>query len=84
MREAVEDKRQRVLLISPAGLPDGMGDRFMHKYQLFVETISYEQLTNDIQLCGEESYIRFKPNKYGMVIIDESQAFRNPDTISTI
>ena len=80
MREAVEDKRQRVLLIAPAGLRDGMWDRFMHKHQLFVETISYEQLANDRQLGGDVSYIKFEPNEYGMVIIDESQAFRNPDT----
>lgn len=81
MREAVEDKRQRILLIAPAGLRDGMWDRFMHKYQIFVETISYEQLANDKQLGGEESYIKFRPNDYAMVVIDESQAFRNPDTI---
>jgi len=81
MREAVEDRRQRVLLVAPAALRDGMWDRFAHEHQIFIETISYEQLANDKQLGGNEGYLRFRPNEYAMVVIDESQAFRNPDTV---
>lgn len=81
MREAIEDKRQRVLLIAPAGLRDGMWHRFINKHQIFVETVSYEQLANDKQLGGEESYLDSRANEYALVVIDEAQAFRNPDTV---
>jgi len=82
MREAVEDQRQRVLLVAPATLRDGMWDRFCHEHQIFIETISYEQLANDSGLGeGGRPCLKFSPNEYAMVVIDESQAFRNPDTL---
>lgn len=80
MREAIEERRQRVLLIAPAGLRDGMWHRFITKHQIFVEVRSYEELANDKQLGGERSYLDCGINDYAMVVIDEAQAFRNPDT----
>ena len=74
MREAVEDNRQRVLLVAPAALRDGMWDRFLHDHQLLVECVSYEQLA-----AGH--HLRYQPNEYAMVVVDESQAVRNPDTV---
>ena len=80
MRQTVEERRQRVLLISPATLRDGMWARFADEHQLYLENISYEQLTNDAQLGGEKGNLSFQPNEYAMVVVDEAQAFRNPDT----
>ena len=80
MREAIEDRRQRVLLVAPAGLRDGMWHRFISRHQIYVEVVSYEQLANDRQLGGEEQYLDARLSEYAMVVIDEAQAFRNPDT----
>ena len=79
MREAVEDRRQRVLLVSPATLRDGMWQRFTHLHQLHLEVVSYEQLLNDVQLGGEYGHLKSQVNEYAMIVVDEAQAFRNPD-----
>ena len=39
IREAVQDRRQRVLLISPAALRDGMWKRFSDEHQLYLENV---------------------------------------------
>jgi hypothetical protein len=80
IRQVVEDRRQRALLIAPAALRDGTWDRFKHIHQLYLEAVSYEQLANDKQLGGEESYLQQGANDYALVVVDEAQAFRNPDT----
>lgn len=81
IREAVEDRRQRVLLVAPAALRDGMWERFRHEHQIYIETVSYEQLARDAQLGGEEHHLKFAPNEYAMVVIDEAHAFRNPNAV---
>ncbi len=83
MREAVEDRRQRVLLVAPATLRDGMWERFTHREQLHLEVVSYEQLLNDTQLGGSQSYLKSGLNDYSMVVVDEAQAFRNPEANRT-
>jgi len=80
IREAVQDRRQRVLLIAPAALRDGMWMRFTDEHQIHVEAYSFEQLLNDRQLGGNESYLKHQPNEYAMVVVDEAHVFRNPDT----
>lgn len=80
IRQAMEDRRQRALLIAPAALRDGTWDRFRHKYQLYLEVISYEQLANDKQLGGTEPHLEQRANDYALILVDEAQAFRNPST----
>jgi len=80
IRQAVEERRQRALLIAPAALRDGTWERFKDHYQLYIETVSYEELTNDTQLGGAFPHLKNRPNEYALVIVDEAQAFRNPDT----
>jgi hypothetical protein len=80
IRQAVEDRRQRALLIAPATLRDGTWARFRDRYQLYLECISYEELIRDVQLGGEGHYLCQRINDYALVVIDEAQAFRNPDT----
>lgn len=72
MMRIVQDNRQRVLLISPAALRDGTWNRFQMRTQLRFENLSYEQL-----VLGSKS---FRPDEYEMVVIDEAQAFRSPNT----
>jgi len=83
MRESIEDRRQRVLLVSPAALRDGMWRQFASHHQLYFENKSYEQLAADRQLGGPDKHLDAGANEYAMVVIDEAQAFRNPDTQRT-
>jgi len=80
IRETVQDRRQRALLISPAALRDGTWARFLHRNQLYVENLSYEQLAAERQLGGDASYLNSNIQEYALIVIDESQAFRNPGT----
>ena len=72
IRQAVEERRQRALLIAPAALRDGTWERFADTHQLYLECVSYEQLAAGNLNC--------KPNEYALVVVDEAQAFRNPET----
>ena len=83
IREAVEERRQRVLLISPATLRDGMWKKFFGTYQLGVERISFDDLTADARLNPEATGIKlqFHPREYAMVVIDEAHNLRNPSTL---
>ncbi len=82
IREAVQERRQRVLLISPAALRDGTWARFADRFQLHFESISYEQLARETALGaqgnGTGTYLNHRPDEYGLIIIDEAQAFRSP------
>lgn len=73
IREVVQQRRQRVLLVAPASLRDGTWRHFLLRHQFGVECISYEQL------AARE--LQFRPDEYSMVVIDEGHAFRNPDTL---
>jgi len=74
------DRRQRVLLICPASLRDTTWERFLHDYQLFVESLSYEELANDKQLGGEKAHLKSSLEEYALVVVDEAHNYRNPDT----
>jgi hypothetical protein len=76
----VTERRQRSLLISPAALRDGAWARFFVRHQLYCENVSYEELTADVQLGGEQSNLKSPIDEYSLIVIDEAQAFRNPDT----
>ena len=80
LRRALNEQRQRALLIAPATLRDGTWARFADRYQLYMECISYEELAQDIQLGGDRPHLKQKANDYALIVIDEAQAFRNPDT----
>lgn len=80
LREAVEDRRQRALLITSAALRDGTWERFARRHQMFLDKISYEELASDSQLGGDRPSRIQRPNDYALVVVDEAQAFRNPDT----
>src|SRR5690606_32098590 len=59
LRRVIEDNRQRALLIAPATLRDGTWERFADRHQLYLETISYEQLAGDKALGGDGgAYLR--------------------------
>ena len=82
IRQAFEDRRQRVLLIAPAALRDGPWRKFLDDHFLGgIEVVSYQQLAGDPALGGSGNRVlRQHPNDYAMVVIDEAHAYRNPET----
>ncbi len=81
IREVVENRRQRALLIAPAALRDGTWARFKERHQLYLEAVSYEELARDKQLGGDFISIPRPLKEYELIVVDEAQAFRNPDTV---
>ena len=82
IREAVMQRRQRVLLVAPASLRDGPWRQFLLRHQLGIEVVSFEELSEDRRLNPEGSGgLNFELNDYAMVVIDEAHAYRNPDTL---
>lgn len=79
------DRRQRVLLICPAALRDTTWKKFLTEYQIFTESLSYEQLANDEQLLPPDAgrpgvqHLQRQLDEYQLVIVDEAHNYRNPD-----
>ena len=79
------DRRQRVLLICPAALRDTTWQEFLSQYQLFAESLSYEQLANDVQLLPPDAgrpgtqHLQRPLDEYQLIIVDEAHNYRNPD-----
>ena len=84
IHEAALDRRQRVLVITPATLRDGPWRAFISEHLLPVELVSYEELMGDQRLNPEhatEVKLDAKDvNDYAMVVIDEAHNLRNPGT----
>ena len=73
IRQAVEERRQRVLVVAPAALRDGPWRKFLLDFHLGgVECISYEQL--------REGHLAYKPAEYALIVVDEAHNLRNPGT----
>jgi superfamily II DNA or RNA helicase len=83
IREAVEERRQRVLVVAPAALRDGPWAHFIEDKQLPVRVVSFEELTADPRLNPESTAVpklRADLNEYAMVVVDEAHAYRTPET----
>jgi hypothetical protein len=72
IRQAVQDRRQRVLVVAPATLRDGPWRKFLLDFQLGVECISYEDL--------RVGHYEYRPEEYALVVVDEGHNVRNPGT----
>lgn len=79
IREAIEVRRQRVLVIAPATLRDGPWRVFGEDFGLKYDTMSFDELARAFAPDGNWPF-RTGPDEYAMVVIDEAHAFRNPDT----
>lgn len=80
LRNLIERERKRALLIAPAALRDGSWARFKHRFQLGVETISFNELADDASLGGTRAHLQAKPQEYSLIVVDEAHALRNADT----
>jgi len=80
LRETIEHRRQRALLIAPAALRDGTWARFRARFQLGVEVRSFEQVTLDVQLGGTQQILDANVDEYSLIVIDEAHGYRRLDT----
>jgi hypothetical protein len=83
MKDAIQTRRQRVLLIAPAALRDGPWRKFLLRQQLAVEVLSFEELADDPRLNDDASgkaRLAFDPAEYAMIVIDEAHNLRTPTT----
>ena len=79
------ERRQRALLICPAAVRDAVWRKFLARFQLYVECLSFEQLAADRQLrdarrpnaTGE--HLQRDLDEYQLVVVDEAHNYRNPD-----
>jgi superfamily II DNA or RNA helicase len=72
IRQAVQERRQRVLVVAPATLRDGPWRKFLLDFQLGVECISYEDL--------RQGRFQYRMEEYALVVVDEGHNLRNPGT----
>ena len=84
IHEAAIDRRQRVLVIAPATLRDGLWRAFQSDHLLPMEVVSYEELMADNRLnphhaAGPRLEAK-RIDDYAMVVIDEAHNLRNPAT----
>lgn len=89
IRHFVHNLGQRALLVVPASLRDQTWERFLAKFGLSADVVSYQQLALDTQV-GEapdpeapdlrRPHLRFKAGDYRLVVVDEAHALRNPET----
>ena len=84
IREAALDRRQRVLVVTPATLRDGPWRAFRSQFMLPMELISYEDLMSDQRLNPDHGnrHVKLEAgiNDYAMVVVDEAHNLRNPGT----
>ena len=83
IREAALDRRQRVLVVTPATLRDGPWRAFRSQFMLPMELISYEDLMSDERLNPDHATavkLEADINDYAMVVVDEAHNLRNPGT----
>jgi hypothetical protein len=84
IREAVEDRRQRVLVVAPAALRDGPWAAFQARSLFNFDLVSFDELAMDHQLTpahpAAKPVLRSDINDYAMVVVDEAHALRNPAT----
>ena len=80
------ERRQRALLICPAALRDSTWKKFLTRFELFVECLSFEELASDAQLQdvyrpnANQEKLQRPLDEYQLVVVDEAHNYRNPDS----
>ena len=83
--QVYRDRRQRSLLICPAELRDTTWKKFLARFELYVECVSYEEIASDIQLWdaqrpnANQEKLQRPLDEYQFVVVDEAHNCRNPD-----
>ncbi|HWQ23384.1 MAG TPA: helicase-related protein [Gaiellaceae bacterium] len=84
IRRAYFENRQRVLVVAPAALRDGPWRKFLARFDMRVETRSYEDLAADSRInpLAEPGHTKLEADirEYALVVVDEAHHARNPAT----
>ena len=80
IREHVEEHGHHVLVVASAQLRDSMWNPRLEAGNLAARVVSYQQLSQDVQLGGTEPVLRLPIDAYKLVVVDEAHAYRNSDT----
>lgn len=80
LREYVNERRQRAIVIAPAYLRDGMWNSKQSEWGVQFEVVSYAELRQAEQLTGSNSVFDLPIDEYQLVIVDEAHSFRNSST----
>lgn len=80
IRQAVEERRQRVLVIAPATLRDGPWKNILDQYQLGVQCISFDELADDRQLNPEGTADHLRLNVFRVKKMRHEPAFRSGES----
>ena len=81
IRQVIQERRQRALLIAPASLRDGVWQWFKSQYSIEFEVLSFQEFAGLQALGGDgKGVLRHAVDDYEMVVVDEAHALRNPDT----
>lgn len=78
-------KRQRCLLICPAQLRDTTWRKFLSRFQLGIECVSYEELAMEPRLLepgdgpSPPHKLLHPLHEYQLIVVDEAHNYRNPD-----
>ena len=83
IRRAVEERRQRVLVLAPAALKEAMWEPFLEKYAFSrrVQAMSYDELRLSWQ--RDHAEVRRRLDDYAVVVVDEAHNLRNPQAQRT-
>ena len=85
--EYYKSNRQRVLLVCPATVRDTTWSKFLSDHEIFLEVVSFEQLSRDEQLydfikrpSAKGKHLKQNIEEYQLIIIDEAHNYRNPNS----
>lgn len=83
IRRAVEQDRQKALIICPAAVKESVWDAFLLKfgYSRRAQVYSYDQLRLNYENEETGDEFRKELDDYALVVIDEAHNLRNPNTL---
>ena len=83
IRKAIEEQRQRVLVLAPAALKQSMWEPFLkeHGFSRRVQAMSYDELR--LGWRRQETTMRLELDDYALVVVDEAHNLRNPQAQRT-
>jgi len=80
IREAVIERRQKVLVVGPATLCRATWEPILATWNLPATVISYEKLVRDLPVAGTSQTSLLPISEYAMVVVDEAHSLRNAAT----
>lgn len=82
VEDAVERRREPAVVVVPAQLKRSFWGAAPQVHQLPFQVITHDELALDAQLSddGRTSHLALPKDHYRLVVVDEAQAFRNPQT----